>query len=82
MCPHVALKSNAGSADSTTHPVHVRLMVAGADGCCDWVDFLYFFLGSGDAIIFKHVGSVLHGASPLCPVLSSGLPLVGIYVAY
>ena len=43
--------------------------------------FFSFFLGSGDMLIFKYVGSVLHGASPFYPVLSSGLPLVSVYVA-
>ena len=58
-------------------------LVAGADGCCDGIAFLFlpFFLGSVDALIFKHVGTVLHGASPLYPVLSGELPLVGVYVA-
>ena len=43
--------------------------------------FFPLFLGNGDALFFKHVGSVLHGASPLYPVLSSGLPLVGVCVS-
>ena len=48
------------------------------------IELLFFFplfLGSGIALIFKHVGSILHGASPFCPFLSSGLSLVGVYVA-
>ena len=63
------------------HTVHMRVMVAGADGCCESIAFFSFFLGSGDALIFKHVGSVFHGASSLYPVLSSGLPLVCVNVA-
>ena len=75
--------SSCGRAVQTRpHTVQVRLIVAGADGCCDGIAFLLnpFLLGTGDALVFESVDCALHGSSPLHPVLSRSLPLVDVYV--
>ena len=83
ICPHVSLKSNADCIDSTTHGTReidggwCRLLLQ-----LDCFSRLFFlFPWQWRRARFQRAGILLHGASPLYPILSGELPLVCVNVA-
>ena len=63
ICPHW-LWSSMRSVQTRPHTVHVRLIVASADGCCDWIAFLLFLFSS--AVVMRSFSNTL---DPSCTKL-------------